>query len=269
MRKFKPMRSLTIALVVVLALMASARAATTVTLSASPTQGISPVSIALTWSSTEAAVCTAGGAWSGSKAVAGTETVVARVDSTYSLTCSTSTGSATASWTAPTQNTDGSAIPAAGKGSLASFKLFHAPTAAGLLTATPVVIANPAVRSRVITGLPVGQRFYALTAVNAEGIESDLSASAQNVIVLPSASATASVVVNVKPLPPLVTVAQTVFDLRSGRVNKLVGSIPLGEPCGAYVATRNGNRFYAVPKSAVDFDRQPRSARVVAKCRRA
>ena len=57
------------ALLLVLALIAlPALAAPTVTLTASPTQAISPASIVLTWSSTGASACAASGGWSGAKA---------------------------------------------------------------------------------------------------------------------------------------------------------------------------------------------------------
>lgn len=245
----------------------NAFAATTATIAASPNQGISPASVVLTLSSTEAAACTASGSWSGTKPVSGTETVVARVDSTYTLTCTNSTGSATATWTAPTLNTDGSTIPASGRGSLAGFKLFHAPTAGGVATAGAIAITNPAARSFVITGLPVGQRFYAMSAVNAEGIESVLSTQATNVVVLPSVAASASVTVNVRPQPPtLVTVAQVVFDMKNGRVNKYVGTVELGVPCGAYVGKVGKRRYYEVPRSAVTITRPARNTRLVARC---
>ena len=69
-----------------------ALAAPSVTLSANPTSAISPASVTLTWTSTETSSCTASGAWSGVKAVNGSEIVSnLRADASFTLTCA-STG---------------------------------------------------------------------------------------------------------------------------------------------------------------------------------
>jgi GH18 family chitinase len=49
-------------------------------------------SSALAWQTQKAASCTASGAWSGAKAIAGTQTVSPAATSTYTLTCKNSTG---------------------------------------------------------------------------------------------------------------------------------------------------------------------------------
>ncbi len=63
------------------------------TFSASPVSITSGQSSALTWSSTNATTCTASGAWSGSKAISGTQSVSPTATSTYILTCTGSGGS--------------------------------------------------------------------------------------------------------------------------------------------------------------------------------
>jgi hypothetical protein len=71
----------------------------TVTLSASPTTITSGGSATLTWSSTNATTCTASGAWSGTKAISGTQVVSPTVTSTYTLTCTGTGGSVVQSTT--------------------------------------------------------------------------------------------------------------------------------------------------------------------------
>jgi hypothetical protein len=72
----------------------------TVTLSANPTSVQAGDSATLTWSTTGAASCVASGQWSGSRAVSGSQSVgPINVESTYTLTCTGSGGSAARSVT--------------------------------------------------------------------------------------------------------------------------------------------------------------------------
>lgn len=252
----------------------NAFAAPTVTLTASPLSGISPVTVTLTWTSSGASVCKASGGWSGDKAVSGTETFASvLVSTTYTLTCSAADGSATIKWTAPTQNTDNSTIPATGSGSLAGFKLFHAPTSDAVATSTPVVINDKTATAFTLTGLPAGPRYYGMTAFNLEGISSDMTGLVTNVVETPATSASSSVTISTKPKPPtLVTVATVVYDLRwnQGRgtvLSSAIGTIPLGTPCGENLITVQGQRrFYEVSLDQVDLRTLPNSAVIVAQC---
>jgi hypothetical protein len=72
--------------------------APTVTLSASPTTVNSGETTTLTWSSTNAASCTASGAWGGTKAMSGSQASVAltAASNTFTLTCSNSGGTTAA-----------------------------------------------------------------------------------------------------------------------------------------------------------------------------
>lgn len=74
-------------------------------------------------------------------------------------------GSATLSWTPPTQNTDGSTI-----GNLAGFRIQYG-TSAGALTQT-IELGNPGVASYVVTGLSSGNWFFTVRAYNSSGAES-------------------------------------------------------------------------------------------------
>jgi len=78
----------------------------TASLTASPTSIASGASSTLTWSSNNASSCVASGAWSGSKAIAGSQSTGALTASkTYSLSCTGSGGSAGASTTVTVSGT--------------------------------------------------------------------------------------------------------------------------------------------------------------------
>jgi hypothetical protein len=81
---------------------------------------------------------------------------------------SSGTGSATLTWTAPTQNTDGSSLT-----DLAGFRLYYG-TDPGLLTAQQL-LANPLATQFKVTGLPSGTWYFAVSAYNSGGVESALS----------------------------------------------------------------------------------------------
>lgn len=84
-------------------------------------------------------------------------------------------GSATVSWTPPTQNTDGSTITG-----LAGFRIQYG-TSASALTQT-VQVANPGVASYVVTGLSSGTWYFAVRAYTNSGAESANSGVASKTI---------------------------------------------------------------------------------------
>jgi parallel beta-helix repeat protein len=67
----------------------------TLSISASPSTITGGQSSTLTWSSTNATSCTASGGWSGTKAVSGTQIVSPTINTTYTLTCTGTGGTAT------------------------------------------------------------------------------------------------------------------------------------------------------------------------------
>ena len=71
--------------------------APTVTLAASPSKIVSGATSELTWSSKNATACTAGGGWTGTKAISGKASVMPKSTTTVTLTCTGSAGSAHAS----------------------------------------------------------------------------------------------------------------------------------------------------------------------------
>ena len=264
-----------ILLVLLLGINTCRAANVTVQLSASPTTGISPLPVTLNWSSTGAVSCNASGGWSGAKALSGSETVTLTSTATFTLTCSAADGSAQLTWTAPTQNTDGSNIPATGPGSLAGFKLFHAPLQTNVATATPIVINDKAATTYTITGLPAGQRYYGAKAFNVELVDSDMSGLVNNVVTIPSSAVNAAVTVTTKPKPPvLVSVQQVVYEVKEnpmwGNVlGRNVGTVPLGTQCGEAIVFTNGGVYYEIPKTSVTFTKPPKSEQVVVRCEEA
>ncbi|TSC69191.1 MAG: Uncharacterized protein G01um101456_292, partial [Parcubacteria group bacterium Gr01-1014_56] len=77
----------------------------TVTFSASPTSIVSGQSSTLTWSSTNAASCTASNGWTGTKTISGTQSVSPTANTTYTLTCTGSGGNAGQSTTVTVTST--------------------------------------------------------------------------------------------------------------------------------------------------------------------
>jgi hypothetical protein len=78
---------------------------------------------------------------------------------------SSADGSATISWTPPTQNTDGSTI-----NDLAGFRIQYG-TSASALTQT-IQVSNPGLATYVVTGLSSGNWFFTVRAYNSGGAES-------------------------------------------------------------------------------------------------
>jgi hypothetical protein len=84
----------------------------------------------------------------------------------FSITVSQPTnGSATLSWTPPTQNTDGSTLS-----DLAGFRIEYG-SAPGALSQT-IEVANPSVATYVVTGLTSGSWYFAVRAYTSGGAES-------------------------------------------------------------------------------------------------
>ena len=84
-------------------------------------------------------------------------------------------GSVTLSWTAPTQNTDGSVLT-----NLAGYRIYYGTDSASLAQTLPV--ASPGITTLVVENLPPGTWFFAVKAYNSNGTESDLSATASKTI---------------------------------------------------------------------------------------
>jgi hypothetical protein len=86
-----------------------------------------------------------------------------------------STGSASLTWVAPTQNTDGSVLA-----NLSGY-VIHYGTASQTYTST-ITITNPGLTRYVVVDLAAGKYFFSMTATTANGAESSPSAEASTTI---------------------------------------------------------------------------------------
>jgi hypothetical protein len=86
-------------------------------------------------------------------------------------------GSATVSWTPPTTNTDGSTL-----GNLSGYRILYGPSADNLNQS--VSVNNAGASSIVVDNLATGTWFFGVIAVNAAGLESEVSQLATKIILL-------------------------------------------------------------------------------------
>ncbi|MEQ8859921.1 MAG: hypothetical protein RIC56_14860 [Pseudomonadales bacterium] len=151
----------------------------TISLSANPRRLSSTETSTLIWSVQNASSCRASGGWSGERALSGRASVNPLTGSaTYSLTCVGPGGSALSSvsveridrflrWEPPTQNIDGSPLT-----DLAGYVMYWGRESRRY--GSSAVINDPTV-TRWEANLPPGTYFFAVTAVDADGNESDYS----------------------------------------------------------------------------------------------
>jgi hypothetical protein len=98
------------------------------------------------------------------KNAAGTSSLAA-----FSITVTapgTGTGTATLQWNAPTQNANGSALT-----NLAGYKVYHGTSATALTDVR--TLSSPGITTYVFDQLPTGTHYFAVSAVNSAGAESD------------------------------------------------------------------------------------------------
>jgi len=86
----------------------------------------------------------------------------------FSITVLVAAGSATLSWVAPTQNTDGSPLT-----NLVGFKVYWGKQSDSYTDT--VTLENPSLTTYVVDTLPPATWFFAVTAVNEYGVESAFS----------------------------------------------------------------------------------------------
>lgn len=171
----------------------------TCTITLNPPTGTGTVSTSLTWTTTNCASAVASGAWSGPKACGGGTVTMTGVNSTrtYKLTVKAPTGPMNLQWTKPAYNTDGSPT------TLSGFKLYLAPTAAGVPGATPQALPESVTQKTVY--LPAGSAQSAgVKAVRTDTVESEMS----NIVTRASITASqddceATITVTSAPRPPV------------------------------------------------------------------
>lgn len=171
-------------------------------------------------------------------------------------------GDATVSWTLPTQNTDGSAIPATGTGSLTATRVEYG-TCSGTAFGTKsgeVTVPAPGA-SVTISGFAAGSTAcFRAAAQNTFGIESAMSAVVSKTFPAPT------------PKPPVITtVSGLVWEYRVHPVDgpylaRAVGSIDAGKLCLG-LAPLYGEDLFRVRRADVTLDRGGRlDAVLVARC---
>lgn len=154
--------------------------------------------------------------------------------------------------TAPTTNTDGTALT-----NLAGFR-FYAGTSPTNLTQA-IQVANPAKCETKLTSLAVATWYFAATAYTADGRESAYSNIVSRVITAVPAAV---------PNPPdsLSVVATTAYAVIK-RVDRFVmlpvGTVPADTQCDV---TQSVNGYYVVPRAKVTFTGNVQPDVVVAQC---
>lgn len=176
-----------------------------------------------------------------------------------------SAATVTVTGTNPSTNTDTSAIPATGQGSLNNLRIEYGTcgtggafgTKAGEVNRPPVA---PGAQFSEVLNLDPGTTCVRAFVRNTYGVESDPSNVASKVVAPPKPGA-----------PVLTTIAQQVYDVRPNERTfafdrgRQVGSVKLGAACDEDRTT--GSDFYALERpSQVKLNREPRSQALVARC---
>jgi hypothetical protein len=252
---------------------AHAQTAGVVTLRANQTSATGSLAPVLTWSTNPVAQsCRASGGWSGDKAASGTQTLPSINASTnFTLTCSWSGGTALVRWTAPTQNTNGSALT-----NLGSFRILYGTSASSLSQSHTV--SDVTARQATIQSLTPGTWYFAVRARTTSNLESaDSTVATKNVTGATSASTVAISITPTTPPPTtpppptgtrqLRVAAPDVGDIvgsgSTATLGRKVGTIAVGTACDP---TLRVSGWYRVPRSLVTITTTPRSTDVVAQC---
>lgn len=169
----------------------------TLTFTAETETGVEQVTPVLSWDTQPAAdTCTASGDWTGNKGAFGIETLAPiSTSATYNLTCEWQDNTATLTWTAPTQNTDGTPLT-----DLAGFKVHYGATSGSYSVTNDY--PDPNQTTAVIAPLTPGMWFFVATAYNAIGTESDFSNEGSKLLTLDSDVKSVGITVNPKPASP-------------------------------------------------------------------
>lgn len=150
------------------------------------------VVVSLSWNTVpRASGCEASGNWSGSRSASRSTPLVlpaATPPLTFGLLCRWPDRDARLTWVAPTQRSDGSALT-----NLAGYRIFYG-AAPSSMTQT-IQIADPSILQRLVDGLDVGNWYFNMLAYDADGVESERSATVN--IALVSVSASKSIEVRV------------------------------------------------------------------------
>lgn len=170
-------------------------------------------------------------------------------------------GDAVLTWTLATANTDGSAIPANGAGSLTGTRIEWGSCSGSNFgtKAGEQMVASPAT-TYTVTNLAPGTYCFRAYSRNTYGQESAPTNAVSKTIAIPI------------PMPPgpLTLVAGPVYTLVKGRdalVMLPVGTAPGGETCDTATAVvAGGATYYAIPRASVTFSGSVRPEVVFGRC---
>lgn len=183
---------------------AQAQTVPKVELTCTPEAGVETVAPTCTWATTAVTSCSAFGGWSGAKALSGTESLPATMKSqSYGMLCVTAAGDVVLTWTAPTQNTDGSALT-----NLSKYRIYKADTQAKLPAAAPIEVAGT-LKTHTLQNLAPGTWWFAVSALNDKTIESTLSGAVTTTIASSEVKDEAAVTVEPRPKAPALTIEVT------------------------------------------------------------
>lgn len=166
-------------------------------------------------------------------------------------------------WTNPTTNTDGSAIPASGAGALTGTRVEYGScngTAFG--TATGSVTVNAPATTATITGfVPGATHCFRAFSRNSYGGESAASNVAAKTFPTPT------------PNPPTLNATiTTAYELNGIKgdgtvlLGRAVGQVAIGAPCLDYRFDTNKGTYYGIARERVSLVREPKSPMLVTKC---
>jgi len=245
-----------------LAAQTQAQTAGTITFTANKTTAAGSLTPVLTWKTTPVATsCVASGGWSGTKFASGSETVAKiTANKTYTLTCTWGNGTANLKWTAPTKNSNGSALT-----DLAGYKIVYGTSSSSLNNSKS--ITDPKATGTSIGSLAKGTWYFAVRAVKSKKAESGNSNVASRTIT--GVSAAKSLAITITPaLPAYYSTSTRVYDIlfqNGGRVLGVeVGRVALGVKCNTNYPVPTG--YYPIPRETVTFTRTARSSTVVTRC---
>lgn len=241
------------------------------TFGVSPNSGTSPLTVTITWnvSSFTGGTCTAGGSWTGTKALIGSQSITnLTANATYVLTCTRSVrASAELQWTPPTRNTDGSDLT-----TLAGFRLSYGPSSSSLTN--PIQIASPTTTSYIVGNLDAGTWYFGIRAYTTTDTQSDLSNIVSKVVTTTTETRSAVREVTVTPPQPMPPVLQVVdvrvfnatpdYSLLAFRAGKQYGTVALGTRCDETRPVSGG--WFPVVSGSVRWASSSRTAYPVAKC---
>lgn len=150
-------------------------------------------------------------------------------------------GTATVSWTAPTQNTDGSPLT-----NLAGYRIYYGTSATAINTVVDIPVATTT--QRILT-LPAGMHYFQMTAYNTLGVESARTAVLSKDIPPPVPGEPGNVTITVA----MGMLQAPVYSVTASNARSVyMGAIDPGKRCGDVpLFTYRSRTFYEVQRADV------------------